>query len=204
MEKRQEMLDMLKGKIEELQTTKGKLALFVEKMETEQEQDKIAIMALEAELISLKEAQTMAVDISEAQLLKEQIKNLVEDIDLHKTVLTAKENKAKQELEQVATDVLKAYKQAKFVFTNTDNYITVTTSISSLEQDIQTMNTLGHQVDMGLSYTVAVLIKFGVITQGANMFANVHLQGEGCHTKATQVRSKLSALMADFRGQGLI
>ncbi|WP_182006115.1 hypothetical protein [Priestia aryabhattai] len=204
MEKRQEMLEMLQGKIEELSTAKGKLTLFVEKMETEQENDKVAISALEAELISLKDAQTMAVDISEAQILKEQIKSLVEDIDLHKTVLTAKENKAKQELAEVATDVLKAYKQAKFVFINTDNYITVTTSISSLEEDIKTMNDLGHQVDMGLSYAKSVLIKYGVITQGANMFANVHLSGAGCHTKATQVKSKLSALIADFRGQGLV
>lgn len=202
--KRQEMLQMLKGKIEELNTAKAKLFNFVEKMETEQGNDKVAITALEAELISLKEAQTMAVGVSEAKLLKNQISNLVEDIELHKTVLTAKKNKARQALTEVATDVLTAYKQAQFAFSRVDAHFTITASLLSIEEDIQTMNALGHQVDMGLSYTKNVLIKYGIISQGESIYAGAHLNHAGCHTKATQVRVKLYPLISDYRAQGLI
>ncbi|MDQ0805454.1 hypothetical protein [Priestia megaterium] len=202
--KRQEMMKMLKGKIEELNTAKGKLFMFVEKMETEQENDKVAISVLEAELISLKEAQAMAVDVSEAKLLKNQITELVEDLELHKTVLTAKENKAKQELAEVATDVLKTYNQTKFVYSTVDAHFTVTASMLSIDEDIKTMNALGHQVDMGVSYAKTVLIKYGIISQGEGSFSGVHLNHAGCHTKATQVKVKLSVLMSDFRVQGLI
>ncbi|PAK50096.1 hypothetical protein [Priestia megaterium] len=204
MEKRQEMLQMLKGKIEELTTAKSKLTLFVEKMETEQENDKVAISALEAELISLKEAQTMAVDVSEAKLLKNQITELVEDLELHKTVLTAKENKAKQEMAEVATDVLKTYNQTKFVYSTVDAHFTVTASMLSIDEDIQTMNALGHQIDMGVSYAKTVLIKYGIISQGESTFSGVYLNSTGCHTRANQVRVKLSTLMSDYRAQRLL
>ncbi|WP_349346275.1 hypothetical protein [Priestia megaterium] len=204
MEKRQEMLKGLQGKVEELQTAKESVKNFVETMEAIKAEGDSAIKDLEKQIADTKEAQAMATDIGEAKLLNTQVKNLEEELQLTKGVVTAQGNKQKQELEQVVTELLKVYKACKFMFSAVDNEVTATASIRTFDKDIETMTDLGHQVDTGVAYAKAVLIKYGVITNSTSTYADVYLNSVGCHSKVNHVKSKLIALISDFRVNGIV
>ncbi|MFN7251499.1 MAG: hypothetical protein ACK4M9_11990 [Anaerobacillus sp.] len=199
-----EMIKEMTAKVSDVQTAQEALYALLEKIEVEQSENKQTVAELQGQIETAQEALTLAVDISEAKLLRQQVNILQEELELTETVSGAKANAYHAEIEAKAEVFFKVHKGAKFLFSTVDNYFVAHTSIATLEQDKEALQGFTRDLNSSFRFVRQVLLDTGVITLAeANLtYKGIHLGARDIETELIRYGLKVKAYIQELKQAG--
>ncbi|MEQ6375745.1 hypothetical protein RZN25_02730 [Bacillaceae bacterium S4-13-56] len=191
---KEQMIIEMTAKLEEVQTAKEAVYTFVDEIEDKLAEGEKDVSALEQDLQAKQEVLSIITDIGEAKLAKQEIKLIVEEIELTNSVTEAKVKTMKVELENKIEEYFKIHKSAHFLFRAVDNYFVLNTSISSLAKDKETIDAFAQSLNGSFRGVRQVLLDIGIVT-----IADQNKQYRGTHLGQRDLMSELTNFEYEIR-----
>ncbi len=168
------MIKDMTAKVAEVATAQEVLDILLSEIEAEQAEGKQTVAELQEQIAEAEESLQYVTDMSEAKLLKQQIKSLQEEQELTQTVAGARANNYVPEIEEKAEAFFKVHKSAKFLYGTVDNYFLAHTSLASFQEDKATMQGFAKDLNNPFKAVSQVLVDEG-IAQPNKVYKGIHL-----------------------------
>ncbi|CAH0222649.1 hypothetical protein SRABI96_02450 [Peribacillus sp. Bi96] len=182
---KQEMIKGMEVKVNEVIGASQAVSEFVESIEETVTEGVEAVKQLEAVIETKTEALNTFTDMGEARLAKQEINNLVEELELQKAVNTGKEKAMKSELEEVIVTFFAVHKGACMMFRGLDNHLVANTSLSELNETKATMEGFGNSLTFSFAGVKQILLDTKIVAQADQnrQYRGIHLGQRGQETQ---------------------
>jgi hypothetical protein len=181
------MLKEMTEKVAMVQESYHEVLDFVDKIEETVASGKDAFSELEEQMANHQEALTMAQDLGEAKLIKQQIDALAEDMELLQSVNKAKELSMMTTLSDKAEQSLLANKNAVELFRALDKEMVANTSLAQLKSHIELMSGFASALNNSFASVRNILLDTKIVAH-----ENQNRQYRGIHLGRAGVQSELT------------
>jgi len=181
------MLKEMTEKVAMVQESYHEVLHFVDEIEEVVASGKDALAELEEQMVKHQEALTMAQDLGEAKLIKQQIVALAEDMELLQSVNKAKELSMMATLSDKAEQSLLANKDAVELFRALDKEMVANTSLGQLKSHIELMSGFASALNNSFASVRNILLDTKIVTH-----ENQNRQYRGIHLGRAGVQSELT------------
>ncbi|KGA98119.1 hypothetical protein AJ85_18570 [Alkalihalobacillus alcalophilus ATCC 27647 = CGMCC 1.3604] len=202
---KEQMIKDLTAKVAEVQEAREVVDIVMDSIEELESSGKEVLVKMEQELQVLQEALTMAQDLGEARLIKQQIHSLQEDLELQQAVTEAQIKAMYVELEDKAEAFFAVHKSACFLFRTVDNYMIVNTSLSELSATMEKMQGFSNALSGRFAGVRAILLDTKIVAlEEQNMpYRGTHLGQRDLNTKLMEFDYEIRPYIRQLRTSGL-
>lgn len=199
----EKMIKAMSSKVAEVLAKRVAIEEYLDSMELTAGQHKQALQELYKELASHTEAMTMADDLGQAGLIRQQIKATEEQIELVKMVNENKVNTMKKTLADKADAFFGCHAEAVTEFKELDKEMIAITSLRQLKEQTEMMRGIANTLNNSLSDVKLVLIDEGIITQADKFYAGYHLNQRELMSELSNFEFKVNPYIRELTAKGV-
>lgn len=199
------MIKDMTAKVNEVKDARKAVEAVLDGIEELKAEGKEALVKMEHELQAKQEALTMAQDMGEAKLIKQQIDSLQEDIELQKAVTEAKVKGMTADIEDKAEAFFKSHKSASFLYNAVDNYMILNTNLSNLYTNMELMQGFSRALSGSFAGVKAILLDTGIVAQADQnrIYKGIHLGQRDKESELVNYEYKIRPYINQLRSSGI-
>lgn len=191
--------------ITEVLDAKDAVDAFLDEIELTEAQHKQAIAELEQELAGHNEALGMAEDLGQAGLIRQQIKDTKEQIELVKMVNENKVRTKYQILADMAESFFAVHKDAGAKFDELDKVMLATTGLGALKDNMELMQGFANTLNFSFAGVRQILLDTGIVPmseQNLRYRGKYHLGQRGLLSELNSFNAKVAGYVRDLKYVG--
>lgn len=203
---KQTMTKEMELKINEVQEARNTVFTFVDEIEDAVQAGEQTVSAMETELSGQRNSLTMAQDLGEAKLIKNQIDRIQEDLELQKAVNVGKKKAMYEQLANKAEEFLKVHKSAVFLFKSVDDFYLVNTSLSELTVAKEMLQGFASQLSVSFAGVRNILLDTGIVAMADQnrMYRGIYLGQIVRETQLSEFKSRVQPFLNDLSRAGVV